>query len=100
MANEPAPKRATDEQLITIIRSGHLTGLGVNVADLADELLHCRRAMRADSRRAQQLRRLRWTVEACIMKVEGVHDAVVELGADRSEAPPPSAPAEDDHDRD
>lgn len=95
MANDQKQPRATDEQLIATIRSGELAD-GVSLADLADELLHLRRAMRGDSRQAHQLRRLRWTVENQVMKTEALLEQVEKLGADRSEPPTPSQPEDDD----
>lgn len=42
------------------------------IGDMADEILRLRRFMRADTRRAQQIRRLRWAAENIIVKVESL----------------------------
>jgi hypothetical protein len=65
--------RASDEQLIEIARGAPLpnTTPTLNlIQSIAAELLHHRRRARADSRRAEQVKKLRWSVENTLTKVE------------------------------
>lgn len=71
--------RATDEELADISRDGTLAILGGDseyhrsgLKDIAAELLRLRRVIRGDSRRAEQLKKLRWAVEVTLTKIEHV----------------------------
>jgi hypothetical protein len=66
-----------DEALIEIIK-GDRTVTTVELEELADELLKKRRILRRDSRRAEELRRLRWSCELLIQKVEKIPERIEE----------------------
>lgn len=71
MADEKQPEDLTpiaDDRVISILRG--LTADVDESTSMAHELKWRRARMREDSRRAQQLKRLRWTVENLVEKVE------------------------------
>lgn len=77
MSEETWTGRATDEELADIARDGTLAILGGNddhrrggLKDIAAELIRLRRIVRGDSRRAEQLKKLRWSAETLIAKIE------------------------------
>lgn len=78
--------RVTDEQLVEIARRGGATA--AMVGDIAVELLAARKRSRADSRRAEQIRKLRWAAENTLAKIESLATADLELIAaqERAEA--------------
>src|ERR1051325_11977003 len=63
----------TDEEAVSAANNGQLPA-DVALRDVVLEVLRLRRTLRRDSRRAEQLRKLRWSIE-------GVHAKVEELGA-------------------
>lgn len=71
-------KQIDDDALATAIRE--LTtedGASMSAADMAellDELLRFRRVARGDSRRAEQLKKMRWIAENLLAKVEALSD--------------------------
>lgn len=71
----------SDDQLAAALEDqGHvLTAnkepLPVRVCDLAAEIIRNRRVLRKDSRRAEQLKKYRWTVENLLTKLEAAEDA-------------------------
>ena len=69
------PDDLRDEQLVSIAR-GDFYPEAKTVSDMADEILRLRRWMRGDSRRSQQVRRLRWAVENALVKVEHLLERV------------------------
>lgn len=62
----------TDEEAIAASQTGELPA-GVALRDVALEVIRLRKTVRKDSRRAEQLRKLRWAVE-------GVHAKIEDLG--------------------
>ena len=64
-----------DNRLAQLAR-GDEAASAQDVSDIAAELLRLRRFHRGDSRRALQVRRMRWAVENMIIKVEHWFDAV------------------------
>ena len=64
MSDEPKP-RATDEQLTHLATWDHVPAVQL----AAQELLSRRARDRADSRRAGQLRKLRWSIEHVLTKL-------------------------------
>lgn len=69
------PENLKDETLVSIARGDFFPEAKV-VSDMADEILRLRRMCRGDSRRAQQVRRLRWAVENALVKVENLFERV------------------------
>lgn len=64
------PTQVSDQMLISIARG---FSPDLETAQLmADELVARRRWARRDSRRAEQVRRMRWTVESLLRKVEEI----------------------------
>ena len=55
----------TDEQVIALVKDGTTIEQA-----LADEVWRNRRAMRRDSRRAEQIKKVRWLMENALAKIE------------------------------
>lgn len=69
------PDSLRDESLVSISR-GDFYPDAKSVSEMADEVLRLRRMLRGDSRRAQQVRRLRWAMENAIVKVENLFERI------------------------
>lgn len=83
---DPRPSLAND-RIAQIAVNAFTASSPVTQAEISavcDELLYRRRQSRHDSRRAQQIKRLRWLVETLITKVESLEAAVAkeEAGED------------------
>lgn len=63
-----------DDRIAAIAR-GDDAATAKEISDIAHELLRARRLSRGDSRRAMQVRRLRWSVELVLLKVEHMAEA-------------------------
>lgn len=79
--NRNQNQKATDEDLAAIVR-GDAVPAPATVKDICEELLRLRRCARGDSRRADQIRRLRWQAETLTVKAEELTRRVVELGGE------------------
>lgn len=71
--------RIPDERLAELAKVDDETG------DIAAELLRRRKFHRAETRRSEQVRRLRWATENLIMKAEELHDRVVDMASTKIE---------------
>lgn len=60
-----------DERLAAVARGDDVLAIG-EAGDVAAELLRLRRMNRSDSRRAMQIRRLRWQAELVAIRVESL----------------------------
>jgi len=72
--------RATDDDLRAVIEGNP----DPRARLAAEELLELRSARRRDSRRAEQVRRLRWTIENSIMKIEEFMDVAKQWEAEEA----------------
>jgi hypothetical protein len=77
--------KISDEELVAAIK-GDLLLSREQTDSVLDELLRARRLFRADSRRAEQVRRVRWAVENLLVKVERMGDRVMDEPLLESEA--------------
>lgn len=90
--------RVSDERLSEIANGAKLettTETGYMIVSMAVELIRARRVGRQDSRRAEQIKKLRWAVENTLGKIEALAKADLELIAaqDRAEAAEDAAAA-------
>lgn len=66
-------ERCTDAELIEAARGeSKPEWMTIQMQVIATELLRRRRIMRGDSRRAEQIRRMRWVLENMLVKVEAL----------------------------
>jgi len=75
MDDDPMKTGVSDEQLIAIAR-GELDPIPEFCKSMADQLLKHRRRLRHDSRRAEQIKKLRWGIEHILSKMEHLTIAV------------------------
>ena len=60
----------TDDDVAALSKLGTCTGDQLRA--LADEVIRNRRAMRKDSRRAEQVKKCRWVMENALAKIEAL----------------------------
>lgn len=68
-------ERVPDATLIDLARRSAIDEageIGETIPAMAAELLRRRRIMRGDSRRAEQIRRMRWVLENMLVKIEAL----------------------------
>lgn len=81
--------RATDDQLAAIARGQPIANTQANLAlieSMAVEIIQTRRRNRADSRSAEQIKKLRWAAENTLGKIEALAAADIELAGARDRA--------------
>lgn len=85
MPDAERSSRILDERIAEIARERQCKD--EELREICDELLYRRRQSRKDSRRAEQVRKLRWTAEGILAKIEVLskHDAEVEAAEKDSE---------------
>jgi hypothetical protein len=88
---EPRPfeDRATDDQLTSIANGTRIPNTHDGeklVESMAVELIQTRRRNRADNRRAEQIKKLRWAAENTLSKIESLAAADIELTAAQDRA--------------
>lgn len=84
MAEEVDQRKITEERLVEIARDGFDSDVPPTEAEIkaiADEVLYRRRRSRKDTRRAEEVKRLRWITETLVSKVEGLEARDAELEA-------------------
>lgn len=59
----------SEQELIVAVRDGILPE-GISIKDVCDEVRRLRRALRGQDRRAEQVRKLRWTGELLLTKID------------------------------
>lgn len=84
-------ERCTDDDLRAVVASNP----DPRARTAAAELLAIRAERRADSRRAQQLKRVRWVAENLLTKVEGLGERWGAEGMATGVEPEPDDPPED-----
>ena len=71
MSESPQLRALTDPELAEVVRTGVMPRDAI-LQDLAFELVRARQRLRGESRKAEQLRKLRWNVEHLLTKIEEI----------------------------